>query len=77
LIVDAHTDVLLETVVRGRSLELALHPGLFEHYWLPRLVAGGVVIQICPLYGEGSRRSDARPHARSGGGVQARPRGEL
>jgi membrane dipeptidase len=60
LIVDAHTDVLLETVVRGRSLELALHPGLFEHYWLPRLVAGGVVIQICPLYGEGSRRSDAR-----------------
>jgi membrane dipeptidase len=60
LIVDAHTDVLLETVVRGRSLELALRPGLFERYWLPRLVAGGVGIQICPLYGEGSRRSDAR-----------------
>jgi membrane dipeptidase len=60
LIVDAHTDVLLETVARGRSLELALHPGLFERYWLPRLVAGGVGIQICPLYGEGSRRSDTR-----------------
>jgi membrane dipeptidase len=60
VVVDAHTDVLLETVARGRSLELALRPGLFERYWLPRLVAGRVGIQICPLYGEGARRRDAR-----------------
>jgi len=45
VIVDAHTDVLLQVVVRegeAQSLELALHPGLFERYWLPRLEAGGV-----------------------------------
>jgi membrane dipeptidase len=63
VIVDAHTDVLLELVVRPGdepSLELALRPGLFERYWLPRLVAGEVGVQICPLYGEGARRSDAR-----------------
>jgi membrane dipeptidase len=60
VIVDAHTDVLLETVIRDGSFELALHPGFFERYWLPRLVAGGVGVQICPLYGEGARRSDAR-----------------
>jgi membrane dipeptidase len=60
VIVDAHTDVLLETVIRDGSFELALQPGFFERYWLPRLVAGGVGVQICPLYGEGARRSDAR-----------------
>ena len=63
MIVDAHTDVLLETVVRdGKQpvFELALAQGVFERYWLPRLLAGGVGVQICPLYGEGARRSDAR-----------------
>jgi membrane dipeptidase len=65
LIVDAHTDVLLELVVRDGdepSFELVLRPGnagVFQRYWLPRLVAGGVCVQICPLYGEGARRSDA------------------
>jgi membrane dipeptidase len=63
LIVDAHTDVLLELVVRNGeepSLELALRPGVFERYWLPSLAAGGVGVQICPLYGEGAHRDDPR-----------------
>ena len=63
MIVDAHTDVLNELVVRDGeepSLELALRPGVFERYWLPRLGAGDVGVQICPLYGEGAHRSDPR-----------------
>lgn len=67
MIVDAHTDVLLELVVREAEqplFELVLRrgkAGVFERYWLPRLEAGGIGIQICPLYGEGARhRSDAR-----------------
>ena len=66
VIVDAHTDVVLELVVREDaepSFELVLRPGedgVFTRYWLPRLTAGGVGVQICPLYGEGARRSDAR-----------------
>jgi len=63
MIVDAHTDVLNELVVRDGeepSLELALRPGVFERYWLPRLAAGDVGVQICPLYGEGAHRSDPR-----------------
>lgn len=55
VIVDAHTDVLLELVVREAQqppFELVLRPGhdgVFERYWLPRLEAGKVAIQICPL----------------------------
>jgi membrane dipeptidase len=66
MIVDAHTDVLLELVVHETekpSFELVLRcgeKGVFARYWLQRLVAGDVGIQICPLYGEGARRSDAR-----------------
>jgi len=66
VIVDAHTDVLLELVVREGAeppFELVLREGetgVFTRYWLPKLVAGGVGIQICPLYGEGARRHDAR-----------------
>jgi membrane dipeptidase len=66
MIVDAHTDVLLELVVRNGdepTFELVLRPGeegIFQDYWLPRLVAGGVGVQVCPLYGEGARRRDAR-----------------
>lgn len=69
VIVDAHTDVLLELVVHDGaepSFELVLRrgeAGVFERYWLPRLAAGGVGVQICPLYGEGARRSDARKRA--------------
>src|SRR6266511_2687369 len=66
MIVDAHTDVLLELLVRDGaepSFELVLRrgeAGVFRGYWLPRLAEGGVGVQICPLYGEGARRSDAR-----------------
>jgi membrane dipeptidase len=66
VIVDAHTDVLHELVVHGtepRSLELVLRSGeagAFQSYWLPRLTAGAVGVQICPLYGEGARQRDAR-----------------
>ena len=61
MVVDAHTDVLLQVAVgEDTRFELVLRKGLFERYWLPRLVAGGVGVQICPLYGEGARRSDAR-----------------
>jgi membrane dipeptidase len=66
MIVDAHTDVLLELVVHDGNepaFELVLRrgkAGVFSSYWLPRLAAGGVGIQICPLYGEGARRTDAR-----------------
>ena len=66
MIVDAHTDVVLEVVVgegADPSLELILRrgdAGVFQRYWLPRLTAGGVGVQVCPLYGEGARRSDAR-----------------
>lgn len=64
IVVDAHTDVLLATVVREENpLELVLCRGHFERYWLPRLLGGNVGLQICPLYGEGARRSDARERA--------------
>ncbi len=59
-IVDAHTDVLHFV---GEDLELILRrgdSGAFQRYWLPSLTAGGVGVQICPLYGEGARRNDAR-----------------
>jgi membrane dipeptidase len=52
---------LLATVVREENpLELVLRRGHFERYWLPRLLAGNVGVQISPLYGEGAGRSDAR-----------------
>lgn len=60
MIVDAHTDVL--HFVR-EDFELVLghgEAGAFHRYWRQRLLAGGVGVQICPLYGEGARRSDAR-----------------
>jgi membrane dipeptidase len=56
VIVDAHTDLLLELVLRRdeeQPLEHVLRRGeerLFERYWLPRLEAGGVGVQFCPLY---------------------------
>jgi membrane dipeptidase len=60
VIVDAHTDILH---LVGENFELVLgrgEAGAFQRYWLPTLRAGGVGVQICPLYGEGARRSDAR-----------------
>jgi membrane dipeptidase len=46
VIADAHNDLLLELVHR-RAEERP-----FERYWLPHLVAGGVGLQVCPLYAE-------------------------
>jgi membrane dipeptidase len=66
VIVDAHTDVLLEFVPDpqgDRSLELVLRRGrqrLFDRYWLPRLEAGGVGVQVCPLYAANVSRHEAR-----------------
>jgi membrane dipeptidase len=60
VIVDAHTDVLHFV---GENFELVLRRGeggAFQRYWLPTLRAGGVCVQICPLYGEGARRSRPR-----------------
>jgi membrane dipeptidase len=69
VIVDAHNDVLLELLVGAGeepSLELVLRKGrarLFERYWLPKLEAGGVGVQICPLYGACVRRDGWRERA--------------
>ena len=57
MIVDAHNDVLLELLVgsgEDPSLALALRRGrerLLERCWIPELEAGGVGVQVCPLYG--------------------------
>ena len=51
MIVDAHNDLVLELVLR-RDEE---NP--FGRYWLPKLEAGGVSLQVCPLYAlEGDER---------------------
>jgi membrane dipeptidase len=69
VIVDAHNDLLLELVFRRdeeRPLELVLRHGeerLFERYWLPQLEAGGVDIQVCPLYAADAPREEARGQA--------------
>jgi membrane dipeptidase len=46
VIADAHNDLLAELVHR-RGEERP-----FERYWLPNLVAGGVGLQVCPLYAD-------------------------
>lgn len=69
MIVDAHTDVLLELVLGDHALrpsDLVLRcgsEGVFERYWLARLEAGGVGVQICPLYGAGAPGAGARERA--------------
>ena len=61
--------MLHELVVREGGepeLELVLRRGrerLFERYWLPGLEAGGVGIQICPLYAASWPRGEARERA--------------
>ena len=56
MIVDAHNDLLLELVLsreEGKFGDLILRTGderLFDRYWLPKLEAGGVGIQVCPLH---------------------------
>ena len=69
VIVDAHNDLLLELVLsreEGKFGDLVLRTGderLFDRYWLPRLEAGGVGIQICPLYA--AEKEYARPSERA------------
>jgi membrane dipeptidase len=69
VVVDAFTDLLHELVVhRGGSpsLELVLRRGeerLFERYWLPRLEAGGVGIQLGPNDGASLPRETVRERA--------------
>ena len=66
MIVDAHSDLLLELVVRdggAQSVVAVFRNGperLFERYWLPKLEAGGVGVQICPLYAATAPRAEAR-----------------
>ena len=68
MIVDAHNDLLLELVLsreEGKFGDLVLRTGderLFDRYWLPRLEAGGVGIQVCPLYA--AERKYANPRER-------------
>jgi membrane dipeptidase len=69
VIVDAHNDLLLELVLsrqEGKFGDLVLRTGderLFDRYWLPRLQAGGVGIQICPVYA--AEKEYARPSERA------------
>ena len=81
VIVDAHTDVVLELLVgpgEEPTLELFLRhgsEGVFERYWLPRLEAAGVGIQVCPLYGAcapGPGRADGRWPRRPSSGARSR-----
>ena len=79
MIVDAHNDVLLELVLDPedeRRLELVLRRGderPFERYWLPQLEAGGVGVQICPLYGATVPREEARAWALAPTGTAKSP----
>jgi membrane dipeptidase len=69
VIVDAHNDVLLELLVgpgEPPPLELELRRGrerLLDRYWLPALEAGGVGVQVCPLYGACEPGPGARERA--------------
>ena len=58
-VVDAHNDLLLELVLR-RDEENA-----FRERWLPKLRAGGVVLQVCPLYAAESPPGEAGMTARA------------
>lgn len=48
-IADAHVDLLLELAWRRRREE----QNPFREHWLPPLRAGGVRLQVCPIYVEG------------------------
>ena len=47
LVADAHTDLLLELAFRDHRLH---ETGTFARTWLPDLRAGGVGLQVCPIY---------------------------
>ncbi len=47
MIADAHTDLLLELAYREHRLGEA---DVFERTWLPLLAAGGLGLQVCPIF---------------------------
>lgn len=47
LVADAHSDLLLELHFRRHRLG---EDGAFASTWLPLLEAGGVRLQVCPVY---------------------------
>lgn len=47
MIADAHVDLLLELSHREHALG---ETEVFAHTWLPELEAGGVALQVCPVY---------------------------
>ena len=64
MIVDCHTDLLFELAFRADEERP------FATHWLPKLRAGGVGVQVCPIYVEiedlpelGLRRALAQAHA--------------
>jgi membrane dipeptidase len=57
LIVDAHNDLLLELVLRSED------ENPFGSRWLPKLRAGGVALQVCPLFATTAPREEARERA--------------
>ena len=69
VIVDAFADVLHELVIHhgeDQPFELVLRRGderLFERYWLPTLVEGGVGVLVCPLHAANAPRNAARAQA--------------
>jgi membrane dipeptidase len=61
-VADAHVDLLLELAWRrGRE-----EPDPFGAPWLPKLEAGGVRLQICPIYVEGNLVPDGALRAAVG-----------
>ena len=59
MIADAHNDLLLELLVRREE------PNPFGRHWLPKLRAGGVLLQVCPIYAADVRveEAPAKAHA--------------
>lgn len=64
MIVDAHNDLLLELAFRAEEEQP------FATHWLPKLRAGGIGVQVCPVFVEledlpelGLRRALAQVHA--------------
>jgi membrane dipeptidase len=57
MIVDAHNDLVLELVLRREE------ENPFAAHWLPKLAAGGVRVQVCPLYAADKAPAERRPTA--------------
>ena len=57
MIVDAHNDLVLELVHRREE------ENPFGRHWLPKLRAGGVSLQVCPLYAADKEGDERRATA--------------